>query len=307
MATVLRLTRVWAHALAGDGAAAKRELGAADRLIEAHPGLVYAAALRTAAAVELALRAGRVDRAQALLHARAGVAGVDSEHDPLAVARARVLLASGHPEQVRAALGPALERSAGAGATAWVLVALAEDRMRHDARAVEALARALDLAAPGELVLPFRIASARWRTVLTRHLEVVGSHRDFVRRLVTVVTTHEPAAPSAPSAPTDPLTERELAVLAYLPTMRSNTEIAQELTVSVNTVKQHLKSIHRKLGVSTSVPHATSTCCPTRTERARLRPGGRPSSAARRRGPGPPGAAARRPRPGARHRRRPRR
>lgn len=251
VATVLRLTRVWAHALAGDGAAAKRELGAADRLIEAHPGLVYAAALRTAAAVELALRAGRVDRAQALLHARAGVAGVDSEHDPLAVARARVLLASGHPEQVRAALGPALERSAGAGATAWVLVALAEDRMRHDARAVEALARALDLAAPGELVLPFRIASARWRTVLTRHLEVVGSHRDFVRRLVTVVTTHEPAAPSAPSAPTDPLTERELAVLAYLPTMRSNTEIAQELTVSVNTVKQHLKSIHRKLGVST--------------------------------------------------------
>src|SRR5690606_35640637 len=76
VATVLRLTRVWAHALAGDGAAAKRELGAADRLIEAHPGLVYAAALRTAAAVELALRAGRVDRAQALLHARAGVAGV---------------------------------------------------------------------------------------------------------------------------------------------------------------------------------------------------------------------------------------
>ena len=48
----------------------------------------------------------------------------------------------------------------------------------------------------------------------------------------------------------EPLTDRERSVLMLLPTMMSNTEIADELFVSVNTVKVHLKSLYRKLGVS---------------------------------------------------------
>jgi len=48
----------------------------------------------------------------------------------------------------------------------------------------------------------------------------------------------------------DPLSARETVVLRYLPTLLSNQEIAGELFVSVNTVKTHLKSIYRKLGVS---------------------------------------------------------
>ena len=46
------------------------------------------------------------------------------------------------------------------------------------------------------------------------------------------------------------LTDRELAVLQLLPSMMSNEQIARELFVSVNTVKVHLKSLYRKLGVS---------------------------------------------------------
>ena len=45
------------------------------------------------------------------------------------------------------------------------------------------------------------------------------------------------------------LTDRELAVLQLLPSMMSNEQIARELFVSVNTVKVHLKSLYRKLGV----------------------------------------------------------
>jgi LuxR family maltose regulon positive regulatory protein len=47
------------------------------------------------------------------------------------------------------------------------------------------------------------------------------------------------------------LTEREFAVLRYVPTRLSNREIAEELFVSINTVKSHIKNIYRKLGVTT--------------------------------------------------------
>jgi len=46
------------------------------------------------------------------------------------------------------------------------------------------------------------------------------------------------------------LTERELAVLRYLPTQLSQRDISSELYVSLNTVKTHCSSIYRKLGVS---------------------------------------------------------
>ena len=48
----------------------------------------------------------------------------------------------------------------------------------------------------------------------------------------------------------EPLTERETSVLCHLPTLMSNHEIADVMHVSVNTVKTHLKSLYRKLGVT---------------------------------------------------------
>jgi LuxR family transcriptional regulator, maltose regulon positive regulatory protein len=48
----------------------------------------------------------------------------------------------------------------------------------------------------------------------------------------------------------EPLTDRELAVLRYLPTTMSQRDIASELYVSLNTVKTHCQAIYRKLRVS---------------------------------------------------------
>jgi LuxR family transcriptional regulator, maltose regulon positive regulatory protein len=45
------------------------------------------------------------------------------------------------------------------------------------------------------------------------------------------------------------LTERELAVLRFLPTQMSQRDISSELYVSLNTVKTHCSAIYRKLGV----------------------------------------------------------
>jgi DNA-binding CsgD family transcriptional regulator len=46
------------------------------------------------------------------------------------------------------------------------------------------------------------------------------------------------------------LSRREREVLRYVPSAMSAAEIGAELYVSVNTVKAHLRSIYRKLGVS---------------------------------------------------------
>jgi LuxR family maltose regulon positive regulatory protein len=45
------------------------------------------------------------------------------------------------------------------------------------------------------------------------------------------------------------LTDRELAVLRYLPAGLSQRDIATELYVSLNTVKTHCRAVYRKLGV----------------------------------------------------------
>ena len=48
----------------------------------------------------------------------------------------------------------------------------------------------------------------------------------------------------------EPLTERERDVLRFLPSRLTVREIADELYISVNTLKFHLRVIYRKLGVN---------------------------------------------------------
>ena len=43
------------------------------------------------------------------------------------------------------------------------------------------------------------------------------------------------------------LTKREMDVLRYMPTVLTAAEIAVNLSISVNTVKAHMRSIYRKL------------------------------------------------------------
>lgn len=56
-----------------------------------------------------------------------------------------------------------------------------------------------------------------------------------------------------PSISSDPLSDREIEVLKLLERGLSNQQIAEELFISTNTVKAHLKNIYGKLGVNNRV------------------------------------------------------
>jgi LuxR family maltose regulon positive regulatory protein len=81
---------------------------------------------------------------------------------------------------------------------------------------------------------------------LRRQIRHGTGHRALIDDLLNRC---EGGAVAEVEAPADPLTARELAVLRYLPTSMQGPEIASELYVSVNTVRTHVKSIYRKLGV----------------------------------------------------------
>jgi LuxR family maltose regulon positive regulatory protein len=70
---------------------------------------------------------------------------------------------------------------------------------------------------------------------------------DRLRRLGAA--SHQPGVASTQHL-VEPLTARERDVLRFLPSRLTLGEIADELYVSVNTLKFHLKLIYRKLGVN---------------------------------------------------------
>ena len=113
--------------------------------------------------------------------------------------------------------------------------------------ALEMLIRAIDIAR-GEIILPFMRLQDIFVGLLARHPAVAA--RWPVPRMGP---QPEPGAESVPVLPADlpdPLTQRELTVLRFLATSMSIGEIANELCLSVNTIKTHLAAIYRKLPAS---------------------------------------------------------
>lgn len=125
---------------------------------------------------------------------------------------------------------------------AWLLEAHLADHAGHRHRAHEALCEALAIAAPQNALRPFRDAGRSVRALLAGGAGRFG-------RLETFATTAREALPVRVHDLADGLTEREQALLAELPSMRTVEEIAQTMFVSANTVKTHLRGIYRKLGV----------------------------------------------------------
>ncbi|HEY4991420.1 MAG TPA: LuxR C-terminal-related transcriptional regulator [Nakamurella sp.] len=168
------------------------------------------------------------------------------------VVRAKAHLLLDQPEAALDLLDPVAATAMpyrGAVVESKILAAVAADRLHRDTAAMAAITEAVDLAQSVSMVRAFLAAGPRVAALIARHRHIVARHLEFTRELTPAVTNHEPIDTGPP--PVDALTERELAVLTYLPTMFKAPEIAADLFVSVNTVKTHQRSIYRKLGVTT--------------------------------------------------------
>ena len=168
--------------------------------------------------------------------------------------QARVLLATAQLKAAESAAQLAVEAAATGRSPAQDRIALIEARLVQariaDARHLryEALAAArdaLEAAEPDRLMRPFLVTPGI-AALLEAVVDSAASRSEFMVAVVRRLKEPEESPPSL----FETLTERELAVLTELPTMKSNGEIADDLFVSVNTIKAHLKGIYRKLGVT---------------------------------------------------------
>jgi LuxR family transcriptional regulator, maltose regulon positive regulatory protein len=152
--------------------------------------------------------------------------------------------------------------------TGSIIEILVLQALTHQARgdlpgALAALERALTLAESEGYVRVF-VGEGSPMASLLRAAAKQGITPSYVHRLLAAVNASE-------DTPTrqgliEPLSERELEVLRLLSSDLDGPDIARELTVSLNTLRTHIKSIYAKLGVnSRRGPRCgkppSSTCC----------------------------------------------
>jgi LuxR family maltose regulon positive regulatory protein len=191
-------------------------------------------------------------------------APVNFQNGAMLLTLAQVAIAEGGEEPGRsledalALLGRFEVIAEAAGATGYVieiltLRALALEAKGEPEQARATLERTLALAAPEGYVRIFIDHGTRIEPILHR---AIGrqSDDDTASQLLAVlegeIEDEAPsAAPSAMPPMLEPLSERELEVLQLLTSSLSSAGMAEELFISVNTVRSHLQSIYRKLEV----------------------------------------------------------
>jgi LuxR family transcriptional regulator, maltose regulon positive regulatory protein len=222
------------------------------------PWLAHSLAL-----VESHARAAAGDVAAALGAARRATAG-----RPLAAAaaQARAWLAAGDVQAAREALAQGAGAFGAAPDRDRVTALLADCHVCHRlgdrARGRRALEQALKLAEEEQVRLPFVLERSWLGGVLRDANLATAAHQDLLgpagpardgarARLggARAVVAELPGGRQDRPVVVEKLSEREREVLQHVSEMLNTTEIASVMYVSGNTVKSHLKSVFRKLGV----------------------------------------------------------
>jgi ATP/maltotriose-dependent transcriptional regulator MalT len=246
-----------AHAEVGD---IRRRLGDLDRAEEAF-GRAQEMGRTCGELALLRLAQGRIDAAGTV------IAGCLEEARTSRLARSRLLpvqvhvaAAAGDLETADAAMAE-LDAIADAFGTPLLRATVASTRGRLHLAHGDAAAAAADLAdavdAWAELDVPYELATAR--TLLGQARREVGDDKGAAAAFAAAPELFERNGArhdarlvlddGRPARP-DGLTEREVEVLRLVAAGRSNSDIADQLHLSVKTVSRHLSNIFTKIGVT---------------------------------------------------------
>jgi LuxR family maltose regulon positive regulatory protein len=133
-----------------------------------------------------------------------------------------------------------------------VLLALAHRALRDIPAGLVPLARALALAEPEGYVRTFVDEGPPMRDLL-RNLVTKGISGAYVRQLLSAFDEGAQPVPApagfALAGLAEPLTARELEILRLIVAGMRNQEIADQLVISLSTVKRHIANAYGKLGV----------------------------------------------------------
>jgi LuxR family maltose regulon positive regulatory protein len=242
------------HACRGRHHEAFEEFRAAERLRSQLAGSHALASQVTSWMLATQARLGRPGEARAML------AALDDEQagsGEIRNARAVIGLAEGDPAGAAGVLAGVLDGTAPVIGyvtivEAQLLAGLAHRELGDLRAANQAAERALALAEADRLVLPFAMTGSReLLQALPRHETAHGALLADILDILDVLRGSSPAAQHQPPPllAVEELSPGELRVLRYLPTNLSRPEIAGELSVSVNTVSTHVRSIYAKLQV----------------------------------------------------------
>jgi LuxR family transcriptional regulator, maltose regulon positive regulatory protein len=187
-----------------------------------------------------------------------GLSERDRDRGEMRIGVAVLRLAQDDLQRAAAELAPVLDGSARVGWQSWLveaflLEAIAQDAVGHEASADRALERALDLAEPDGALLWFLLHPAP--VLLERHARRAPGRGALITHILSLLRDASlPPMRSARTGPSEPrlrdsLSQAELRVLRYLPTSLSVAEIAGQLYLSVNTVRTHMRHLYDKLDV----------------------------------------------------------
>jgi LuxR family maltose regulon positive regulatory protein len=239
------------HAARGINEEALEEFTSAERLQSGLTGTHRVTSQVTGWLAATQARLGMVEAARTSLQT---ATGERADWGEIYNARAVIHLAENCPKEALGALQAVLTRTAPVIhdftlVEAHLLAGRANLELGDRRAAIAATERALALAEADRLVLPFAMtASGDLLETIPRH---ETTHAALLIDMLDVLhgapltTKHLP-----PSPPTEKLSPSELRVLRHLATNLSRPQIAGELSLSVNTVNTHVRSIYAKLQAS---------------------------------------------------------
>jgi LuxR family maltose regulon positive regulatory protein len=222
--------------------------------------LMRARALRLHALIRL----GETGRAEQDI-AEIGKQGPLSGEIRMALAALRI--AQDDPHAATVALAPVLSGAVPVAPATWLslaclLEAMARDALGDPAAARDAMRRALEAATPDGVLATFLFHPPA-RELFDRYAPDRGDQAALAAKIRHLLPAEPPegspaepklGAPEGAPRPADsfrlvdPLSKTEIRVLRYLPTNLSAPEIARELSISVHTVRTHVRHLFAKLG-----------------------------------------------------------